>query len=155
MKIKFIDGAKEAGAKLPVSAYNTDTGYDIVTITDGEWNESRTFIEYRTGITIEVPRGYHVELFPRSSISNYDLTLANSIGLVDWGYRNEIIFRFKYIPRFTMVDGVIKQLPAVIYKKGERIGQIVVRKTERLQVEEVTALSDTDRNIGGFGSSGK
>lgn len=132
-------------AVMPSKAREGDAGFDCVAITDGAWNVDRTYIEYKTGLSVQMPSGYHVELFPRSSISKYDLVLCNSIGLVDNGYRGEIVFRFKYISRET-------QSP-LLYKKGDKIGQIVVRKTYDFPVIEVSELSETDRGTGGFGST--
>lgn len=134
-------------AVIPSCSKDRDAGYDCVAIDNGIWSPDRTFIEYRTGIALELPDGYHVEIFPRSSISNYDLVLANSIGLIDNGYRGEIKFRFKYIQRY--------QLNRILYVKGDKIGQIVIRKTYNADVEVVETLSDTQRGVGGWGSSGQ
>lgn len=143
-------------AVLPSRANDTDAGYDCVAIDDGTWSDDQTFIEYRTGISIELPPGMHSELFPRSSVSKYDLVLANSIGLVDNGYRGEVRFRFKYVPRLVKVgmDSFVVK-PAIRYKKGDKIGQIVIRNTVSLPVQEVEDLSETVRGEGGFGSSGR
>lgn len=151
LKVKKLDPA----ATLPSRANESDAGYDVVALEDGNWDASGTFIEYKTGLAIEVPAGYHTELFPRSSVSKYDLILANSIGLVDNGYRGELRFRFKYIPRFVVEEGALQQQPPILYKKGDKIGQIVVRQTVHLDVKEVQELSDTSRGTGGFGSTGK
>jgi dUTP pyrophosphatase len=152
LRVKKLDPA----AVLPSRAQAGDVGYDVVALEDGKWDESGTFIEYKTGLAIEVPVGYHTELFPRSSVSKYDLILANSIGLVDNGYRGEIRFRFKYIPRFVVEDGVLQQQPPLLYKKGDKIVQIVVRQScTHLSVKEVDELSDTARGSGGFGSTGR
>jgi dUTP pyrophosphatase len=160
-----------------------DAGYDVVAIDDGTWSESGTYLEYRTGIALEVPQGFHVELFPRSSISKYDLLLCNSIGLVDNGYRGELLFRFKYVPRLrTRFYDVLEPVapegspynagyrpssvthrqrltcyeprPGLFYRKGDKIGQIVLRNTYDFPVVEVEELSVTDRGTGGFGSTG-
>jgi dUTP pyrophosphatase len=96
-------------------------------------------------LAIELPIGYHCELFPRSSITKMDLMLKNSIGLIDNEYRGELIFRFH---QFPMVNGTNS-----VYKKGDRIGQIVLRKTIHMPIMVVDELSDTSRGTGGFGSS--
>ena len=140
LKVKKLDPA----AVLPTKAKDGDAGYDVVALNDGSWSD--TYVEYRTGIAVELPPGYHLELFPRSSISKTHLVLCNSIGLVDNGYRGEILFRFRLVHN--------GQTP-VCYKKGEKIGQLVIRKTLSAVVEEVTELSETQRGTGGFGSSGK
>lgn len=131
-------------AVLPTKANSDDSGYDVVAIDDGTWAE--TYIEYKTGIAIQLPIGYHVELFPRSSISKTDLLLCNSIGLVDWSYTGELKFRFKYVSA--------KHSP-ILYKKGDKIGQIVIRNTIKMNIQEVNELHVTKRGNNGFGSSGK
>jgi dUTP pyrophosphatase len=134
-------------AVLPAKANSTDAGYDCVAIDDGTLTDS--YIEYGTGIAVELPEGYHCELFPRSSISKYHLILANSVGLVDQSFRGELKFRFKIC---TSPSDVAK--PYRLYKKGDKIGQIVIRKTYSFPVQEVYVLSETDRGTGGFGSTG-
>lgn len=150
-------------AVIPFQATPTDAGYDIVAIDDGEIAvekiqspysacitcENIMYIQYRTGIAIEPPPGYHTEIFPRSSISKKSLILANSIGLIDEGYRNEILIRFKMTSRTDIPDPSHN-----VYKKGDKIAQIVIRKTERANFIEVDNLSETERK-GGFGSTGE
>lgn len=141
IKIKLL----HKDAKMPVKANDTDAGYDLFAIDSGTFHEeSGRYIQYRTGIAIEPPEGYHIEIFPRSSISKTDLVLANSIGLIDNGYRNEILLRFKVTGNENAT-----------YKAGERIGQMVIRKTIDMKLEEVDELGDSERGLGGFGSSGK
>lgn len=151
-------------AVIPFQATSTDAGYDIVAIDDGKvvaeklqvsgatyaTYENIMYIEYRTGIAIEPPPGYHTEIFPRSSISKKSLILANSIGLVDEGYRHEILIRFKMTSRADIVGDPSHNL----YKKGDKIAQLVIRKTERANFIEVDELSETERK-GGFGSTGE
>lgn len=107
---------------------------------------------------------FHTLLHPRSSISKYNLLLANSVGVVDNGYRNQIMVRFKYIfqpqdllvvPEAggTRIYGVISE--ENIYQRGDKIVQI--KATPNIDIEWVTVdnLSETERGLGGFGSSGK
>ena len=133
---------------IPKKANIEDAGYDIVAIDDGTINDEGTYIQYKTGIAIEPPYGYHTELFPRSSISKYDMVLANSIGLIDFGYRNELLCRFKIVlPK-------LKDRNPILYKKGDKICQLVIRKTISMEMEEVSELGSSERNMNGFGSSG-
>jgi dUTP pyrophosphatase len=148
LKVKKLDPT----AVLPARANETDAGYDIVAIDDGTWAADGTYIEYRTGLSIQPPTGYHVDLFPRSSVTKTDLILGNGIGLIDNGYRGEVKARFKYIPRFQ--SGMF-MAPPILHKKGDKIAQLVIRKTETLTIEEVTELDDTARGSGGFGSTGR
>jgi len=134
---------------IPKKANSEDAGYDIVAIDDGTLSDDGTYIQYKTGIAIEPPYGYHTELFPRSSISKYDLVLANSIGLVDFGYRNELLCRFKIVLPY------LKNRQPILYKKGDKICQLVIRQTVDMEIEEVSELGSSERNMNGFGSSGK
>lgn len=134
-------------AVLPAKANSTDAGYDCVAIDSGTITDS--YIEYGTGIAVELPEGYHCELFPRSSISKYHLILSNGVGLVDPAYRGELKFRFKICTSPSDVA-----TPYRLYKKGDKIGQIVIRRTYNFPVQEVDILSETVRGEGGFGSTG-
>lgn len=156
MQIKFKKLCNEA--VIPTRANESDAGYDIVAIDDGTVDEMG-FIQYRTGLSVCPDVGYHIELFPRSSISKYSLALANSIGLVDNGYRGEILVRFK--PTMSFVQNAVSVEAYVVYpkitkfyKKGDKIAQLVIRKTENAQFVEVQDLERSDRNAGGFGSTG-
>lgn len=108
---------------------------------------------------------FHTLIFPRSSVSKYNLVLANSIGLVDRGYRGEVLVRFKYIsqaedlvancPGFSSLVPIYTKINMdKIYKKGDKIAQLVPSQTHPVTFEVVEELSDTDRKDGGFGSTG-
>ena len=104
----------------------------MVAVNDGDIqfdkNGRPLYIEYKTGIAIQPPKGHHTELFPRSSISKYNLLLCNSIGLIDEGYTGEIILRFKIIGDLSDLSKLTTK-NFNFYKKGDKIGQIVIRKT--------------------------
>lgn len=146
-------------AVIPSKAHISDAGYDVTAIDDGIVDDSG-YVQYRTGISVRPDEGYHLEIFPRSSISKYDLALANSIGLVDNGYRGEILLRFKIASRANrtvMSNDVFagNGTACKMYKKGDKIGQLVVRKTEQAYFDLVDELDITDRSVGGFGSTGQ
>lgn len=141
-------------AVIPARAKEGDAGYDLVAIDDGVVGKDG-FIEYRTGLAISPPGGIHILIFPRSSISKYDLVLANGIGLVDNGYRGEILLRFKPVSRFINDNGGIDSvLPSKRYVKGDKIGQLVFMPTLTVNMSESETLDETQRGSGGFGSSG-
>lgn len=83
-------------------------------------------------------------LFPRSSISKTPLRLANSIGLIDGGYRGELI---------GMVDNIYDEDFHV--KRGERYFQLVAVDSSPIDFELVEELSESSRGEGGFGSTGR
>ena len=106
---------------------------------------------------------YHTELFARSSISKYNLALANSVATIDSGYRNQLFLRFKYL--FQPEDYIVLQEDVIrvygrvnnehIYQQGDRIAQIKARIDIPITFEVVKTLPPSKRNLGGFGSSGK
>ncbi len=121
-----------------------------------------SFIEYDTGLILAPEEGYHVHIFPRSSISNMNLSLANSVATIDNGYRGTIKLRFRYLvqPEDLMFDTVSGQITTKInnnkiYKLNDKIGQIVFTKTLIPELESVLFFEETERASGGFGSTGK
>ena len=100
---------------------------------------------YGTGLALEIPKGYVGLLFPRSSISKTDLTLRNSVGIIDSGYRGEITFKFNNILMSSCEP----------YNVKERIGQLIIMPYPTIEFEEVEELSTTERGEGGYGSTGK
>lgn len=131
-------------AVIPAYTFTGDGALDLTTVDDGDDKGSREFIEYRTGLAFEIPEGYVGLLFPRSSISRYRLSLANSVGVLDAGFRGEVTFRFR----------MLSETPSLRYKKGDRIGQIMVIPRPFVVPVEVEELSGSDRGGGGYGSSG-
>lgn len=129
-------------AQIPKVSTKDSVGADIVS---NKVTASEKYLEYGTGLAIQIPKGYVGLLFPRSSISETKLSMANAVGVLDPDYLGEVRFRFRY-------DG---KYDKDCYKPGERVGQLVVVKTEQLEFEEVKSLEDTERGSGGFGSTGK
>jgi dUTP pyrophosphatase len=100
---------------------------------------------YGTGIAMEIPEGHVGLLFPRSSISKTNLSLRNSVGVIDSNYRGEIMLKFLDLEE---MDDLLWYLP------GNKIGQIMIIERPQIELEEVEELSETDRGGGGFGSTG-
>lgn len=136
MKLKIKKLVSDA--KIPSYAKEGDAGMDVYSI----GKEDRgNFIEHKTGIALEVPKGYVCLIFPRSSISNKKLSLCNSVGVLDSGYRGELVLRFY---KHGEED----------YEVGERVGQIMILPIPEIEIEEVSKLSESERGSGGFGSTG-
>lgn len=129
-------------ATIPKYAHSTDAGMDLVAVS---MNETDKYIEYDTGIALEIPKGYVGLVFPRSSVSKLDLVQANSVGVIDSSYRNSIKVRFKKL----------KDNEVHVYVPGERIAQLIILPYPMIGFNEVEKLSDSDRGLGGFGSTGK
>jgi len=131
-------------AIIPVYSKPGDAGLDLMAISMQKDNYDN--ITYGTGLAIEIPEGYVGLIFPRSSNSKTDLYLTNHVGVIDSGYRGEIMF--KYRP----VNGLLN---AKIYHIGDRIGQLIIMPYPQIELVETAELSDTERGDGGFGSTGK
>lgn len=148
MEIRFKRLVPEA--KSPLKVIDVDAGFDLYATSI---NETEDFIVYNTGIAVEIPEGYVGLVFPRSSVTKYDLMLKNSVGVIDASYRGEIMCRFqelnKYTPKFGDINSDLKK-----YDVGDRVAQIVFLELPKITLIEVDELSDTQRGEGGFGSSG-
>lgn len=126
-------------AKIPAYAHPGDAGMDVYAVSK---NETEKFMEYGTGLSFELPDGYTMLVYPRSSVSNLDLDMANSVGVLDSGFRGELKLRFRKSGNSD-------------YNVGERVGQIIVMPFPKVEFEETQELSDSSRGEGGFGSTGK
>jgi dUTP pyrophosphatase len=131
-------------AVIPSYSKEGDCGLDLTAISVSTIDKSKFgYIEYDTGLAIEIPEGYVGLIYPRSSLSNTGLILANHVGVIDQNYRGSIKCRFKAVPNTD------------IYSVGDRIAQLIIQPCPKIEFEVVDELSDTDRNDLGFGSSGK
>jgi dUTP pyrophosphatase len=98
-----------------------------------------------TGLYIELPLGFEAQVRPRSGLAiKQGITCLNSPGTIDSDYRGEI--------KIVLVN---LSAEIQIINPGDRIAQMVVQKVERIAWDEVTVLTETARNSGGFGSTGK
>ena len=136
LKIKKLDDR----AKIPNYAKKGDAGIDLVATTT---MSNGYFVEFGTDLALEIPEGYVGYIFPRSSISNTDHYLRNSVGVIDSGYRGEIKIRMS-----------VPALGSKNYKNGDKIAQLIIMKLPWVDIEEVDELSETDRGEGRFGSTG-
>jgi len=130
-------------AVIPQAAIVGDACLDLTAV---DISNTPKYIQYHTGLAAEIPRGYVMLLFPRSSVSNTDLSLANCVGVIDPDYRGEIILRFKRINQECMPG---KQAQA--YKIGDRVGQFLVLPIPQIIIRHVSKLTETVRGSGGFG----
>lgn len=133
-------------AVLPVKAHASDAGLDLtatsITTTVNECGQ--LLLTYHTDIAVEIPEGYVGLIFPRSSIYKKSLIQSNCVGVIDSGYRGELMVVFR---------NTTDVIPAV-YKEGERFAQLVIVPNPQIEVVEAEELSESDRNEGGFGSTG-
>tara|TARA_B100001248_G_scaffold205828_1_gene159890 strand:+ start:1368 stop:1805 length:438 start_codon:yes stop_codon:yes gene_type:complete len=120
-----------------------DSGLDLYIIEDQIINPKET-VRIKLGISIENLDGISYFLMPRSSISKTPLRLANAVGLIDAGYRGEIM-------------AAVDNIKDISYKveMGQRLFQIVAMDGSSIQFDISYNLSDSARGKGGFGSTGK
>ena len=131
-------------AKDPVRGSEWAAGWDLSCVEFYKDHLADVYV-YRTGIAVELPRGYVGLLFPRSSIYKYTLSLTNAVGVLDCDYRGEILFKFASRP---------SDHPDWVYGIGDRIGQLIVMPVPEIAFLETDTLSETKRGAGGYGSSG-
>ena len=139
MKIKFKKLAPTA--KTPTRANTSDAGLDLYVSRSG-WEEGRWVCH--SDIAFEIPEGHVGVVFPRSSISGKSLSLANSVGVVDSGYRGEVSGKFR-----------ASDQRGLYYKEGERFAQIIIMPYPQVELVETDKLSLSERGTGGYGSSGE
>ncbi len=181
MKIQILKNeVYQSIDNLPKRGTDRATGFDIIATSEpeivGETYENGTYkridyIQYKTNLKVAVQKDrqysgfghtdldYDVLAFPRSSVSKYNLLLANSIGLIDADYRGEVLLRFKYIWQpedyKIRIDNLLEGTPNLkkIYNKNDKICQLKVTKVENVEFLLVNELDSTNRGEGGFGST--
>jgi len=119
-----------------------DAGLDLYVLEDIYFESGETKA-IKLGISCEPEDGKAYYLLPRSSISKTPLRMANSIGLIDGGYRGEIM---------AVCDNIKTESYTV--EKGQRLFQLVSADSSPIKYELVEELEMTTRGIGGFGSTG-
>jgi dUTP pyrophosphatase len=138
MKIKIKKLVENA--TVPTYAKNGDAGMDL-TVVSSEMIDNE-HIKYNFGIAIEIPFGYVGLIFPRSSCYKQRQILSNCVGVIDSGYRGELS---------AVMIGTSPQK----YKVGNRAAQILILPYPQIEFELTDSLSDSERGLGGYGSSGK
>ena len=155
MNVKYKKLVPEA--KAPYRKYDDDAGYDLFAVSKIETDK---YIEYGTGIAIEIPKYYVGLVFPRSSVTEKDLILKNCIGVIDAQYRGEIRCRFARIPStefkdLLLCEGCIEILWSKKnqYEIGDRVAQLIIIPIPPVELVESDELSETERGTDGFGST--
>jgi dUTPase len=162
-------------------AKSGDAGYDIVAVNEprvvgsiyqGLYYKSISHIEYDTEIMIEPDKlegayDFYMLLYPRSSIIKTNLILANSVGVIDSGYRGSIKVCFKYIMQpddMKIIEGqtvrgkhakaIVSSIdPQRVYQRGDKIAQLIPCKHLPLDISYVNSISNSERGDSGFGST--
>ena len=128
-------------AVIPFRAHATDAGMDVTAIS---MEMTEDYVEYDTGLQFQLPEGYAMLIFPRSSNSKKDLLLCNSVGILDAGYTGNLKLRFKFT-----TEGYTEK----IYNPGDKVGQIMIIPYPEINFIETEVFNETERGDGGFGST--
>jgi dUTP pyrophosphatase len=139
-------------AVIPNKNNYSDAGLDLTIIKESKRLNSYTML-YDTGIKLEIPNGYYVEIVPRSSISKSGYMLANNIGIIDQGYRGNLFVALRKINN----DCEDLELPykcCQIIMKKQIYPRVIVYDNSNNR-ENSTDIQETSRGEGGFGSTGK
>lgn len=134
----------EEGAQVPTYAHDSDVAADLYAAEDIIIKPHTYGNMVRTGVHIGLPEGWVAFILPRSSIGfKTPLRLSNSMGVIDSGYRG---------PLGVLYDNTSDS--EYVITAGDRIAQLLVRPSYRFKAKIVDSLDVTDRNEGGFGSTG-
>jgi len=136
----------DSGLPLPGYARSGDAGADLVARTDVTLPPSGGRRLVPTGMALAIPPGYAGFVQPRSGLAlRHGVTCLNTPGLIDSGYRDEIA---------VLLVNTDPEAPYEI-RRGDRIAQLVIQRVEAADFVEVDGLSDSERGLGGFGSTGR
>jgi len=140
IRCRMADGCQEL---LPVKAHEDDAGFDLKSREELILPPGRHAL-VRTGLFLELPSGYEAQVRSRSGLAfKNGVMVLNSPGTVDAGYRGEV----------GVILMNLGELPFEVHR-GDRIAQMVIQALPRVSLVEVSALEDSERGAGGFGSSG-
>jgi dUTP pyrophosphatase len=130
-------------AIIPNYEHPNDSGLDLTAVDELEISPGESKLVC-TGISIDLPKGTEAQIRPRSGLAlKYQITVLNTPGTVDEGYRGEIgVILINHGKNSFKVT------------KGMRIAQMVITPVIHVEVEEVNSLTHTSRGTGGFGSTG-
>ena len=130
-------------AVVPDRAYEGDAGLDLAACERHELGPGERAV-VGTGLAVEIPAGYAGFVQPRSGLAaKHGITILNSPGLVDSGYRGEV--------RIILLN--TDRAETFVVEPGMRIAQLVVQAVEPVEPDEVGELAESERGARGFGSS--
>ncbi|MBN2127824.1 MAG: dUTP diphosphatase [Candidatus Diapherotrites archaeon] len=141
MKLKIMK--IHSDAVIPKYAHEGDAGMDLYSVEETVLNPNETKL-IATGIKLAIPIGFEVQVRPKSGLAaNHGITVLNTPGTIDAGYRGEV--------KVILINHSGKEFRI---EKGSKIAQMVLKKVEFAEIEEVTELDETKRSENGFGSTG-
>ena len=133
-------------AQLPVQGSDLAAGFDLHSVERIEIKKGATEM-LPTGLVLAIPAGWEGQVRCRSGLGKKGLILPNGVGTIDADYRGELM---------VLAHWIGKQ-DSFVVEKGERIGQLLIKKVPKVNFVEVEKedLEVTERGIGGFGSTGR
>ena len=140
-----VEEIRKSEAILPTRATPGDAGLDLYStrITQEVDNSGKLVLVYHTDLAVEIPEGYVGLLFMKSGVAKRSVSLCNAVGVIDAGYRGEIMGKFK-----VTTDAI-----PTVYQPGEAFGQLVIVPVMILEPTLVEELSSTERGEKGFGEA--
>ena len=134
------------GLPAPAYARSGDAGADLVARIDVTLAAGGGRALVPTGVALAIPEGYAGFVQPRSGLAlRHGVTCLNTPGLIDSGYRDELA---------VLLVNTDPEAPYEV-RRGDRIAQLVIQRVEQADFVEVEGLDDSERGLGGFGSTGR
>lgn len=126
-------------AVMPVRMHIGDAGFDLTAVAK-HYDRANRCVIFDTGLAFEIPEGYVMLLFARSSGHQHEALMANCVDVIDSSYRGQVHAIFKGLD--------------VDYEVGDRVVQAVIMPIPSVKYIEVDSLSESDRGCNGLGSTG-
>ena len=142
-------------ARLPEKAHPSDAGMDV-SATENIDLEPYVPTLVKTGLAVDIPDGYEIQVRPRSGLALKGVTVWNAPGTIDSGYKEEIGVILIWSPHQNYADGIDTRRYCIC--KGDRIAQLVLAPVTPCVVQEVSDVGESDRSKAGhtgFGSTGR
>ncbi len=144
MSVEILVQRLDDGVPMPSYAHPGDAGADLCTAVDAVVAPGERML-LPTGIALALPAGHAAFVHPRSGLAaKFGVSLVNAPGTVDEGYRGEV--------KVCVIN--LDPREPVVFRRGDRIAQLVIQRVERAGFVEVAELPDSERGAGGFGSTG-
>ncbi len=145
IQLKRLNPEKDSDIPLPRYMTAHAAGMDIcAAIDDTHTLQPGSIVLVPTGFAMALPHGFEAQIRPRSGLAvKHGLTVINSPGTIDSDYRGEV--------KIGLIN--LSRAPYTL-RRGERIAQMIIQSVSQARIEIVTQLDETQRNGGGFGSTG-
>ncbi|MCP4366928.1 MAG: dUTP diphosphatase [Deltaproteobacteria bacterium] len=145
--IKFLRLKPDLDTDIPLPRYMTpqSAGMDIcAAIENNVVLEPKEIALLPTGFAVGIPEGFEAQIRPRSGLAvKHGIGIINSPGTIDADYRGEVKIAVINLGKKTY-----------IFKRGDRVAQMVIKKVYQAKLKVVEKLDETKRNTGGFGHTG-